>query len=201
MKVSIISEKISDYITKLRIFSSSSNSYYSFEDFLSLLANKTFALYFSECIIEFSKGFPICLEIPCINSKNFSNSIFECCVIISPDLDNLDVDPVTFSKYFTGKNDIVSFFNLDKSSILISPKSDGKNYKHLYSFLVNSTKDKIAELWYLVSKEAKKLVDSGTNVWISTSGYGVGWLHIRIDQKPKYYKFYRDSNSVFEQIK
>ena len=34
--------------------------------------------------------------------------------------------------------------------------------------------------------------DNGKNdrsVWLSTSGMGVSWLHVRIDQVPKYYTF------------
>lgn len=31
-------------------------------------------------------------------------------------------------------------------------------------------------------------VAAGTPVWISTSGLGVPWLHVRIDDRPKYYQ-------------
>ena len=28
----------------------------------------------------------------------------------------------------------------------------------------------------------------GKPVWLSTAGLGVGWLHVRLDDRPKYYR-------------
>ena len=36
--------------------------------------------------------------------------------------------------------------------------------------------------------EARKLIDFGKPVYLNSDGRGVAWLHIRLDNKPKYYK-------------
>jgi len=30
-------------------------------------------------------------------------------------------------------------------------------------------------------------LQGGKTFWVSTSGLGVAWLHVRVDSKPKYY--------------
>ena len=43
------------------------------------------------------------------------------------------------------------------------------------------------ELFRNIGQEVIKLLEEGT-VWLSTSGFGVYWLHVRLDIVPKYYK-------------
>ena len=43
-----------------------------------------------------------------------------------------------------------------------------------------------------VGAEVKSILLSGTSedpVWVSTNGDGVAWLHVRIDERPKYYAY------------
>ena len=36
--------------------------------------------------------------------------------------------------------------------------------------------------------EAKIQRDKTKNVWLSTAGDGIAWLHVRMDPRPKYYQ-------------
>ena len=44
------------------------------------------------------------------------------------------------------------------------------------------------ELWKNVAKQAKKMLKKDNNIWISSQGLGVDYLHIRICNYPKYYE-------------
>jgi hypothetical protein len=37
--------------------------------------------------------------------------------------------------------------------------------------------------------EAEELLQAGRRFWISTSGLGVPWVHVRLDSYPKYYQY------------
>ena len=43
------------------------------------------------------------------------------------------------------------------------------------------------KLWKLVVDEAYNMLENNENIWISTHGLGVNYLHIRISNTPKYY--------------
>lgn len=56
----------------------------------------------------------------------------------------------------------------------------------------------IAEFWRAVSGAVQaELAEAATQggrgadrkLWLSTSGLGVSWLHVRVDSVPKYYNF------------
>ena len=107
-----------------------------------------------------------------------------------------------FEEHFTNENTSlestsVTFLNLGKDSVLIAPKPQPSNkpevYTDLASFLRNASQEEITSLWYLVAKEYGKSLDGSNgqsqSVWLSTSGMGVSWLHVRIDKRPKYYTF------------
>lgn len=88
---------------------------------------------------------------------------------------------------------VVSFYNLSKTSLLIIPypKKDKdnkyKNYKTLKDFIDNSPKSQQIKLWKKVSSCIKKMLKKNNKIWVSTHGLGIPYLHIRIDTNPKYY--------------
>ena len=54
------------------------------------------------------------------------------------------------------------------------------------------------ELWALVAQSLRKRArghDARQPTWLSTEGSGVPWLHVRLDDRPKYYHHapYRDA--------
>ena len=70
----------------------------------------------------------------------------------------------------------------------------------MHSFLLNATKYLIIDFWKNVSIEFKKRVYERKNklTWLNTSGLGVYWLHMRIDDTPKYYRYnkYKGNNFI-----
>ena len=44
------------------------------------------------------------------------------------------------------------------------------------------------ELWKLVVKEVRKMLQKYENIWVSSQGLGIDYLHIRICSFPKYYE-------------
>ncbi|HJK90133.1 MAG TPA: hypothetical protein RMH85_01225 [Polyangiaceae bacterium LLY-WYZ-15_(1-7)] len=45
------------------------------------------------------------------------------------------------------------------------------------------------ELWRRVAEEIGRWREAGRGtLWVSTSGGGVPWLHLRLDSSPKYYR-------------
>ena len=109
-------------------------------------------------------------------------------VIDAPMLDRMAVNANAFRSYFSG-DEVVTFQNLGGDATLIapSPGESSASYPHLAAFLRNSTEVKAAELWRSVGQAINDSL-SKNPVWLSTSGLGVAWLHIRLDATPKYYQ-------------
>ena len=89
------------------------------------------------------------------------------------------------------ENEVRSFLNLGKDACLVCPcPNEGVNsqtYAHLMSFLRDAPVTQQVKLWKLVGEELENRLKKGHPVWLSTSGLGVYWLHIRICDSPKYY--------------
>jgi hypothetical protein len=64
--------------------------------------------------------------------------------------------------------------------------SKTEQYGHLSQFSRSSTLDLQTLLWRRVFSIAK---DAGKPMYISTDGRTVPWLHVRIEDNPKYYKY------------
>jgi hypothetical protein len=101
-------------------------------------------------------------------------------------------DPDAFASYYQKfpEKDIVEFANLGGDAILIvpSPKTDVSAYGHLAAFVRNAPSSQCKSLWRSVGNAMVQRV--GTKpVWLSTAGGGVSWLHVRLDDRPKYYGF------------
>lgn len=48
--------------------------------------------------------------------------------------------------------------------------------------------EQVEIFWKKVGEEIHNSIE-GVEKWVSTSGLGVHWLHLRIDIKPKYYSY------------
>ncbi len=87
-----------------------------------------------------------------------------------------------------------SFKSLGGSSVLVCPKPQPSNSNDIYTdiatFIRNAPEHEIVGLWKLALGEYRKWLEyEEGNVWFSTSGLGIPWLHLRLDPKPKYYSF------------
>ena len=97
-------------------------------------------------------------------------------------------------KFPKDKNcNVISFKNMSGDSTLIVPcPDDGKNYAHLGLFNKNATNSKKLELWQKVAEEINNIIENNKDqeIYLNTHGYGVPYLHVRLDLTPKYgYQF------------
>eukprot|EP00955_Chlamydomonas_euryale_P106485 365707-Chlamydomonas_euryale.AAC.17 len=114
-------------------------------------------------------------------------------------------DPSNFAEHILGPrrncmrtNEVTDFCNLGKDATLLVPcpptNRSGKlvtaYYGHLASFLRDGRKQQQHNLWRTLSEKMEKRLQANPSpVWISTAGNGVPWLHVRIDDRPKYIKY------------
>lgn len=119
------------------------------------------------------------------------NQPFEFVLIDSPEI-SLEPDPVTFAEHFkkAEPGGLVEFLNLGGDAILIAPCPDHSqtDYGHLAAFIRNSHARQQHLLWVLVGVAMQRRISSKP-VWLNTAGGGVAWLHIRLDDRPKYYGY------------
>jgi hypothetical protein len=100
-------------------------------------------------------------------------------------------DPHAFAEHLRGPGPAVrSFSNLSGDSLLVAPRDDGPpaTYVHLAAFCRDAPPEQRDLLWRVVAEETLERVEHrDAPLWVSTSGLGVGWLHVRLDARPKYY--------------
>ncbi len=103
------------------------------------------------------------------------------------------VDADVFEQYYRPENDcngIVAFLNTGQDALLVvpSPHRYGVNFSGLAQFFEDSTIHQRRSLWQMVAHHTKSRL-SGKPLWISTAAGGVAWLHVRLDEAPKYYLY------------
>ncbi|MDH3689696.1 MAG: hypothetical protein OEU36_09495 [Gammaproteobacteria bacterium] len=126
-------------------------------------------------------------------TKSTMGRPFEFVVVDSPELASAPSDHLAFASYFESADSdegIVSFPNLGGDAFLVvpCPRADFSAYPHIAAFSREAPKAQQHALWKRVGKTLEQhLYDQP--VWLSTSGLGIYWLHIRLDSRPKYYSF------------
>ena len=134
-------------------------------------------------------------ETPAITAET-ARRPFEFVLLDSPGLARRP-DPDSFAEHFPLAKtvDVVTFSNLGRDAILVvpCPIAVPSAYGHLAAFVRGAPKLQQHALWALVGNMMEQRVGSAP-VWLSTAGAGVSWLHVRLDDKPKYYGYapYRD---------
>ena len=130
-------------------------------------------------------------ETPVVDLTRFDRE-FEFVVIDSPSLDRPE-NPSAFAEQFAAAaqdETVIQFMNLGRDATLVVPTPSGSevNHCHLASFLATCKATDESALWHATGKAMLKRV-SDKPVWLSTAGGGVAWLHIRLDDRPKYYGY------------
>jgi hypothetical protein len=114
----------------------------------------------------------------------------------------IPADPSPFIPYLDGQSEnaepVVSFRNLSGDALLLAPREIAATeaYGHIGAFVRIAPIEQIHALLTAMAENILSLLSSsGRPLWVSTSGLGVPWLHIRFDSYPKYYthKPYRDA--------
>jgi hypothetical protein len=120
-----------------------------------------------------------------------ANRPFEFVLLDSPGLAQ-NPDAAAFAEHFSdaAAGGVVEFSNLGKDAILVVPCPNGplSAYGHLASFVRQAPEAKKHALWELVGAAMQRRL-STKPVWLSTAGAGVSWLHVRLDDRPKYYGY------------
>jgi hypothetical protein len=112
---------------------------------------------------------------------------FELVLIDSPALERRP-DTLTFASHFSPDEDVITFPNLGGDAVLVvpCPRGPSEAYGHLAAFVRKAPEPQRHALWAAVGAAMTRRV--GTRpVWLSTAGAGVAWLHVRLDDTPKYY--------------
>jgi len=133
-------------------------------------------------------------ETPVVDLERFDRP-FEFVALNAPFLERAE-DPGPFEEHFAASDrwdptaSIIAFDNLGRNAVLVAPKPCGVtvDHGHLAAFLASCSAAEGTELWRKVGEAMKERV-SDQAVWLSTAGGGVAWLHVRLDDRPKYYGY------------
>jgi hypothetical protein len=128
-------------------------------------------------------------ETPAVTTATLTRP-FEFVLLDSPGLARRP-DPAAFAEHFGGAEQGVAVFrNLGRDAILVvpCPVVDQSAYGHLAAFVRLAPESQMHTLWQAVGAAMVSRVGARP-VWLSTAGAGVSWLHVRLDDRPKYYAF------------
>jgi len=143
--------------------------------FISLLADAPFSAYF--------------WETPPVTNSTMTNT-FEFVLVDSHALVGVQSDERAFIDHFNAGDSVIEFSNLSGDATLVvpCPGEPLSAYSQISTFARGAPEDQQHQLWALVAAALKRRVGDHP-VWVSTSGLGVYWLHIRLDSVPKYYTY------------
>ncbi len=154
------------------------------------MSDGEFALAFARALADVP--FEACFwETPAWTHERLSEP-FEFVLIESRALARVTPDKNAFDAHFGPSGSVVAFNNLraDARLVVPSPISGGAPYPHLLSFVRQAPPQQQRRLWPEVAQALVERMDQNAPkpVWLSTAGMGVSWLHVRVDDRPKYYR-------------
>jgi hypothetical protein len=174
--------KNKNYLSYENFYESIKSSEKLINDIITILKSITFESYY--------------LEFNPTSWNSLANTIFEFVIIKTTSFTN-KTDIITFgeSNINTNSNNIYTFYNLSKSSILISPHYNHNYniniYNNIGTFMRSSNLEQQFLLLAIVFTQYLVQLKKNQNklLWLSTHGKGIGWLHVRIDNSPKYISY------------
>lgn len=128
-------------------------------------------------------------ETPAITAATASRA-FEFVLLDSPGLARRP-DPTAFAEHFRkDAASVLAFSNLGRDATMVVPRpiADPSAYGHLAAFVRLAPEGQRDDLWRAVGLAMAKRVGRKP-AWLSTAGAGVSWLHVRLDDRPKYYGY------------
>lgn len=150
----------------------------------------------ADCRTAFNAGLAAALfaafrwECPPLQQTLTPSTAFECTLIDAPELVR-PADPSAFGDYFDDSDEalVTTFWNLGRDAQLIVPLPVGDDaaHPHLAAFVRGASEAQRDAFWQRVGLEGQ-CARHGGPLWVSTAGDGVPWLHVRLDQRPKYYR-------------
>jgi hypothetical protein len=144
--------------------------------FVSILVDAPFPTYF--------------WETPAVSNATIDGE-FEFVLVNSPQLARVRTDERAFANQFAAADpeaSVIEFSNLGGDATLVVPCLQGSisAYSQISTFARLAPADLQHELWSLIGATLEQQLGEQP-VWLSTSGLGVYWIHIRFDSEPKYY--------------
>lgn len=188
MNYSYQQEELADYEGfKYRIFYK--NSIRSFKQVIQSWQNDDEFIQFYNQILAHSEFSAFYWEVKPIRLNQLDEA-FEFVLINSKPLTLIKANPKAFQAHFSEHKSAVAFENLGKDALLVAPCpiTQTEHYRHFGSFAREAPKNQHISFWKLVGHEYMKSLGNAPK-WLSTAGLGVYWLHVRIDSRPKYYRY------------
>lgn len=118
---------------------------------------------------------------------------FEYVITDAPKLASVSPEVQAFSEHFGKDADgegVVTFENLGRDAMLVVPRPmvEHEQYSHLGAFVRGAPQLQVQSLLRAVGRAVLARL-STRPMWVSTAGMGVYWLHVRLDSRPKYYRY------------
>ncbi|QDU77147.1 hypothetical protein Pan97_42090 [Bremerella volcania] len=160
----------------------------SFEQFAANLSRDAeFQTAFNETLAK-STYEALRWELPGLTATNWTQP-FECVLVESLEL-RRSARWSAFEEHFDGDKQVVTFANLrgDATLVVPLPIAEANAYPHLAAFARDAPTEQQRELWQMVGEVLEKRIGAKP-VWLSTAGAGIPWLHVRLDDRPKYYSY------------
>jgi len=172
----------------------------SYEDFMEKLSSNKHVLDNFIKILKTSKFETYFFETPGVKLSTLSRK-FEFVLVDAPQLKGVQPDEDAFQEYFNcdQKTMVATFMNLGKNAVLLSPCpqynkiKDLSIYSSLAPFVRSAPEDQVHQFFEISAKrmlEVAKFNRPEMVTWMSTSGLGIYWLHLRLDYTPKYYTYH-----------
>lgn len=170
---------------------------FTFGDAIGCLVRKDEA--FLRVFLRVLRGCPFLtffIEFPAVSGRTVSVRRFEFVLVDAQALCGTIPDVDAFSQHFR-RSPVASFLSLSGDAFLFVPvprsrRGDLSAYTSIAPFVrQRSMRRQVVDVF---SCAAKKLlqslrIDPSRDFWLSTSGLGVPWVHVRIDIAPKYYTY------------
>ena len=131
-------------------------------------------------------------EHPPMTTSNIGQA-YEFVLVHSPQLSKVSADPSPFQDKFKSLSEdktVIAFENLGRDAELVVPYPVAPQhiYAHFASFIREARENQKHDLFITMANSLKNRINNNPT-WLSTSGLGVYWLHIRLDTRPKYYSY------------
>ena len=136
-------------------------------------------------------------EMPPMDSNTLADD-FECAILRAGALARMQADDTDFAEHLHGEASVAAFPNLGGDALLIAPRKieDAECYSHIAAFVRGAPREQWHALLRRLALEIeKRLCASRERFWVSTSGLGVPWVHVRLDRRPKYFQYRRYANA------
>jgi len=85
-------------------------------------------------------------------------------------------------------DDHIVVFDIISDALLVFPPKDGRDFSHVGNFYKNATRSEIDEFWKRVSMEVRLSLSTGMFVYVSINDSNLNHFHVRIENKPVFYK-------------